>query len=159
MARIVLQRTLMKNLLLALVIGAGASLTAGSAWAVDLSIGVVIGAPPAPRVVAVVPSAPGPDWVWVTGYWFPTEGRYRWHDGYWTRPPYVGAVWIGPHYEGGRYFAGFWNGDHGRFEHDHHWDRGHERDYGHFRDRDDHDHDRGKHRGEERGHGHGHDRD
>jgi len=38
-----------------------------------------------------------------------------------------------PHHDGERFFAGYWDGDHGRFEHDHKWDRDHDRDYRHDR--------------------------
>ncbi|MBZ5579249.1 MAG: hypothetical protein LAP40_22025 [Acidobacteriia bacterium] len=139
----------MRSLLLALVI-----LTAGSALAADVSIGIQIGAPPPPRVFAVRPVGPGPGWLWIEGYWYPLAGHYRWHAGYWTRPPYEGALWVAPRHEGGRYFAGYWDGDHGRFEHDHHWDRGRERDF----DRG-HDHGRGHDKDREHDRGHGHDRD
>ena len=133
----------MKNLLFALVIGCAGILTAGSAHAIDLSIGIRIGAPPPPRVLAVRPASPGPGWLWVEGYWYPVAGRYRWHAGYWTRPPYPGAVWIAPRHDGERYFAGYWDGNRGRIEHDHRWDRGRDRDFDRAHDRDhDHGHER-----------------
>ena len=76
--------------------------------------------------------------VWVEGYQYPLGGRYRWHDGYWTRPPYAGAYWVAPYYRGGRYYAGRWEGDRGHIGHDHHWDRDKERDEhrDHHKDRD-----------------------
>lgn len=128
----------MKTKLLALTF-----LAAGAIFA-QVSVGISIGAPPPPRVLAVRPAAPGPDWVWVDGYWYPVNGRYRWHAGYWTRAPYGGARWIAPRYEGRQYFAGYWDGDRGRFEHDHRWDRDHgHRDFDRYRDHDrGHDHDR-----------------
>jgi len=95
------------------------------------SVGITIGPPPPPRVVRVLPPRPGPEFVWVDGYWYPVGRHYRWHAGYWTRPPYAGARWIGPRHEGGRFYNGYWEGDHGRFEHRHDWD--------HDRDRRDHD--------------------
>lgn len=110
----------------------------------QIAVGIVIGAPPAPRVVAVVPARPGPEFVWVEGYWYPVGHHYKWHSGYWTRPPYEGARWVAPHHDGERYFAGYWDGGHGRVEHDHHWDHGHDRDYRH--DHDDH-HDKDDHHG------------
>src|SRR5580658_4726775 len=87
--------------------------------AVDVGVGITIGPPPAPRVLKVRPVAPGPGYVWVDGYWYAVGARYRWHAGYWSRPPYEGAVWVGPHYDGGKFFAGYWNGPNGRVEHDH----------------------------------------
>ncbi len=62
------------------------------------------------------------------GYWYPQGSHYRWHDGYWTLPPYAGAYWVEPYYLRGQYFAGHWEGRQGRFEHDHRWDRSRERD-------------------------------
>src|SRR5690348_13783533 len=140
----------MKKTLLAFVMVA-----AGSAFAADVSIGIQIGAPPPPpAVVYVQPDAPGAGFIWIQGYWYPVGHRYRWHEGYWTRPPFEGAIWIGPHHDGERYFAGYWDTPRGHFPHDHHWDRGHDRDYGHeWREHDDDDHGHG------RGHGRGHDRD
>src|SRR5215472_9738670 len=46
-----------------------------------------------------------------------------------------------PHYAGGRYYAGYWNGPHGRVEHDHGWDHDHDRDQGRWHQ------DNGKHKG------------
>src|SRR6202043_1618745 len=122
-------------------------LTGSPALKAQVSVGIGIGAPPPPRVLRVRPVAPGPDYFWVDGYWYPVDGRYVWHRGYWTLPPYGGAAWIGPRWEGGRYYNGYWNGEHGRFEHDHRWDRERERDRDRWRDHDrehererDHDH-------------------
>jgi hypothetical protein len=116
-------------------------LAAGTVFG-QVSIGIQIGAPPPPRVLRFRPAAPAPDFLWVDGYWYPVGHRWRWHDGYWTRPPYAGARWIGPRHDGERFYDGFWEGDRGRFDHDHRWDRDHGR-----RDRDrerDRDHDRGR---------------
>ncbi len=118
-----------------------AVLVAGTLSA-QISVGIQIGAPPPPRVLRVHPRRPGGDYIWVEGYWYPVGHRYKWHEGYWTRPPYLGARWVLPHYDGHRYFEGYWEGDRGRREHDHHWDRD---PY-----RDDREHDRGKHRGHDR---------
>ena len=119
-------KTLMRAMLLAAMLMSTVSI-AGA----QVSLGIRIGAPPAPRVVHVQPARPGPDYVWVEGYWYPVSVHYRWHDGYWTRPPYVGAHWVAPRHDGHQYFAGYWDGDHGRIEHDHRWDHGHDRDYDH----------------------------
>lgn len=103
-------------------------LGAGSLFA-QISFGVRIGPPPSPRIVRVQPRSPGVGYTFVDGYWYPVGNRYRWHAGYWTRPPYEGARWVGPHHDGTQFFAGYWEGDHGRVEHDHHSDRGRDRDY------------------------------
>jgi hypothetical protein len=123
---------------------AGAILCSVSAVRAQVSIGIEIGAPPPPRAVYVQPPQPGSDFVWVEGYWYPVGTHYKWHQGYWTHPPYEGAVWVAPYHDGQRYFAGYWTGARGRVEHDHHWD--------HDRDRDFHDHDKYDH-----DHGHGYD--
>ena len=94
---------LMSSAALALLIGAGSVAHA------QVSIGVAIGRPPAPRAY-VVAAQPGPEFVWVEGYWFPQGKHYRWHDGYWTRPPYGGAYWVQPYYYRGHYVAGYWEG-------------------------------------------------
>ena len=80
--------------------------------------------------------------MWVEGYWYPVGNRYKWHDGYWTRPPYAGARWIGPHHDGERFYEGYWESDRGRYEHDHRWDRDRDRDYDRGRERE---HDRDRH--------------
>lgn len=120
--------------LLAAMLLAGASLSYG-----QISFGIRIGPPPPPRVLHVRPRSPGPDFFWVDGYWYPVGGHYRWHEGYWTRPPYEGAHWIGPHHDGQQFFEGYWEGDRGRFEHDHRWDRDRYRDKDRYRDNDHHD--------------------
>jgi hypothetical protein len=104
----------------------------------QVSIGIRIGPPPAPRVIRVRPVAPGPAYDWIDGYWYADGRRWKWHAGYWTLPPYAGARWVGPRHDGERFYAGYWEGDRGRFDHDHHWDRDRNRD---FRDRRDRDHD------------------
>jgi len=125
-----------KKLLLATLVVAG-SFAFG-----QVSIGIVIGPPPPPRVVRVLPASPGPEFVWVEGYWYPVGHHYKWHGGYWTRPPYAGARWIGPHHDGERFFEGHWDGDRGRREHDHHWDRERDRDYREHEREHDREHDR-----------------
>ena len=94
----------------------------------QVSFGFSIGTPPpAPRAYRVAPY-PGPGYEWIEGYWYVANGRWAWHDGYWSRPPYEGAYWVSPYWQGGRYFEGYWstprNGD---VRHDHRWDRDHDR--------------------------------
>jgi len=119
----------MKTKLLALALFVAGSVSA------QISIGVRIGPPPPERVIRVQPVRPGPEFIWVQGYWYPVGNHYKWHAGYWTRPPYAGAIWVAPHHDGERFFAGYWQGDRGRFEHDHRWDRDRDRDW---RDHDRH---------------------
>jgi len=68
---------------------------------------------PAPVAVAAVapyyvPPAPGPGFAWVAGYRYPVGAGWGWHAGYWARRPFAGAVWVGPRYFGGHYYAGYW---------------------------------------------------
>jgi hypothetical protein len=102
-------------------------LTAGALFS-QVSVGIRIGPPPRPRVY-VRSAAPGPGYTYVEGYWYPVSGHYRWHNPYWTRPPYEGAVWVGPNHDGQQFFNGYWQGSRGRVEHDHRYDRSHERDH------------------------------
>jgi hypothetical protein len=80
---------------------------------------------PPPQVYRV-PARPSPEFIWVEGYWYPKGHHYKWHDGYWTRPPFASAYWVEPYYRRGQYFEGYWDGGHGRFDHHHEWD--HDRD-------------------------------
>jgi len=131
----------MKNFIRATLLAAILLITARASTA-QVSVGILIGAPPPLRVAVVVPPMPDPGFVWVEGYWYPAGKHYKWHEGYWTRPPYEGAHWVAPHHDGERYYAGCWEGDHGRIEHDHHSDHSRDRD---FKDHDqhrDHDHSR-----------------
>jgi hypothetical protein len=121
-------RHLIKTLVLAAIITAAAA-TADA----QVSFGIRIGPPPAPRAYRV-PPRPGPDYVWVEGYQYPVGKSWRWHDGYWTRPPYAGAYWVEPYHSGGQYYAGHWEGGRGVVRHDHRWDNRKERDERHDRD-------------------------
>ena len=123
----------MKNLIRVSLLVAMFLVTAKASTA-QVSVGIMIGAPPPPRVAVVVPARPEPATVWVEGYWYPVGNHYKWHEGYWTRPPYEGAGWVAPHHDGEHYYAGYWDGDHGRVKHDHHSDHKHDRDF--------HEHDR-----------------
>jgi len=110
------------------------ALTGASASSAQISVGIRIGPPPRPRVVRVVPRSPGPGFVWIDGYWYPVRGHYTWHEGYWTRPPYEGARWVGPRHDGEQFYGGYWEGERGRVEHDHRWDHDRDRDNGRFHD-------------------------
>jgi len=103
-------------------------LAASAALSAQVSIGIQIGPPPPVRVERHRPGSPGPDFIWIDGYWYAQGNRYAWHKGYWTRPPFPGAHWVGPRHEDGRFFDGFWDGDRGRFDHDHRWDHDRDRD-------------------------------
>jgi hypothetical protein len=115
-------RRLLQTLALSTLLLAPASAAHG-----QISFGIHIGEPPAPRAYRV-PPRPGPDYMWVEGYQYPEGGRYKWHDGYWTRPPYDGAYWVEPYHVDSQYFAGRWEGARGYVAHNHRWDRGRQRD-------------------------------
>ena len=104
----------MRNLLKTTTLLAFLVLGAASVADAQISFGVRIGPPPAPRVLHVRPPRPRADFVWVDGYWYPVGNHYRWRDGYWARPPYRGARWIGPRHDGLRFYGGRWDGDRGR---------------------------------------------
>ena len=109
----------MKKQLLAVMLLAGGSLFG------QISVGIHFGsAPPPVRIERARPSNPGMGYTWVDGYWYPNGRRYAWHAGYWTRPPYEGAVWSGPRYEGQQYYVGTWTSNgHQPIQHDHRWDK------------------------------------
>jgi hypothetical protein len=53
------------------------------------------------RVETPVIATPGPDYIWVDGYWT-WDSRYReyvWIQGYWALAPYSGAYWIPGYWE------------------------------------------------------------
>lgn len=63
---------------------------------------------PAPAYVAPAPVYAAPAPVWISGYYYPVGPRWAWRPGYWARPPFAGAVWIGPRYARGHYYRGYW---------------------------------------------------
>src|SRR5690349_11904574 len=96
----------MRNITKKIMLGAFL-LASTPAFAAQVNIGIQIGAPPRPRVVRVVQRRPGPEFIWINGYWYPVGRVYRWHDGYWTRPPYAGARWVAPRYDGRLFYVGY----------------------------------------------------
>ena len=56
---------------------------------------------------------PGPDQVWIGGYWDRDGSNWAWRGGRWERPESRGARWIRPVYRrergGTRYEAGHWS--------------------------------------------------
>ncbi len=116
----------MRKLLYALAIS-GVLLVPASVAHAQISFGIRIGEPPEPRAYRV-PRQPGPDYLWVEGYWYLQGGRYQWRDVSWTRPPYEGAYWVAPYHVRGQYFPGQWEGSRGNIAHDRRWDRTRRRD-------------------------------
>ena len=70
---------------------------------------------PPPPVVEVEPVPPGPDYVWIGGFWDwnVPQNRYVWTRGHYehSRP---NAVWVAPHYDAAahRFSHGHWSGRH-----------------------------------------------
>jgi len=77
----------------------------------QVSFGLRIGPPPPPPVVRVIPRRPGPNYIWINGYWYPHGNRYKWRNGYWDRQPYPGARWVAPRYDRQVYMEGYWTGN------------------------------------------------
>jgi hypothetical protein len=79
---------------------AGVGLTATPVLA-DISVNVQLDAPPPPprHEVVVERERPGPDYVWVGGYWGGAPGHYAWVNGHWDRPPHGHGTWIAPRWE------------------------------------------------------------
>ena len=126
-------RKLLPTIAVSTLLFAAAS-TASAQVSFDIHIGHP---PPAPRAYHVAPQ-PGPDYEWIEGYWYPANGKYVWHQGYWTRPPYQGAYWIQPYYENGHYYSGRWEGHDGVIAHNHAWDHSRGRDENRAQDRNAH---------------------
>lgn len=106
----------MKAKLLVLLLLAGGSVFAGSRFFFGVGVGgygpypgyYAAPPPPPPPVVAYAPAYPGPGYSWIGGYYYPVGPRYVYRPGYWARPPYAGAYWVGPRYYGHRYYRGYW---------------------------------------------------
>src|SRR5580765_5099760 len=88
-----MRRALISSAVLSLMLLAGAPAKA------QVSFGVQFGTPPPPPRAYRVPAQPRGDFVWVEGFWDLQGRRYKWHDGYWARPPFAGAYWIAPYYD------------------------------------------------------------
>jgi hypothetical protein len=51
-------------------------------------------APPSQPMDDERPEQPGPDYIWVTGYWWWTDRTYMWVPGYWALPPRTSYVYV-----------------------------------------------------------------
>jgi hypothetical protein len=82
----------MKKFVLAAVLACMVLPAASSFGQVVIRVG-----PPAPIVEHPAP-APGPGFVWVSGYHRWDGQRYVWVPGRWDRPPRPHARWVAAHY-------------------------------------------------------------
>lgn len=103
----------MKSKLLAIFLLAGSSLFARTHFSVGIGVGGYYRyggyyAPPPVVYAAPAPYYAAPASYWIDGYYYPVNGRRVWRAGYYARPPYAGAVWVRPRWEGSRYSAGYW---------------------------------------------------
>ena len=80
-------------LALALVLIAIAAVPFRAASEVSVGVGVSVGYPPPPLPLYLQPPIPGPDYIWIPGYWAWGDDGYYWVPGYWELPPYFGALW------------------------------------------------------------------
>ena len=101
----------MKTKLLVATLIAGSSLFAET----HVSIGIGIGdhGYAAPSVVAYRPHSPGPDYVWVDGYWDRVGPRRFWREGYWAHRRYGRDFRMAPRYDRDRYWNGYNQGGNG----------------------------------------------
>ncbi|PYM16587.1 MAG: hypothetical protein DME18_01060 [Verrucomicrobia bacterium] len=86
-----------KNWFPMLLIGVGLLFTNGCIVVREHPREAVITEAPPPPQVEVVPAAPGPDHVWIEGYWV-WRGRWAWEPGRWALRPHNHAVWIRGHW-------------------------------------------------------------
>lgn len=105
-------------LVLGFLFVATGALYAGPRFSIGIGIGAPVYAyapPPPPPVYGygygyayAPPPSPGPGYVWIGGYYYPSGRGYLWAPGYWTRRPFVGAVYVGPRWVNHRYYHGYW---------------------------------------------------
>jgi WXXGXW repeat (2 copies) len=60
---------------------------------------VAVESGPPPRRVEVIGVAPGPEYVWLDGYWGYTGAEYVWVPGRWAVPPRGHHVWVRDRWE------------------------------------------------------------
>jgi hypothetical protein len=66
---------------------------------------VVAEPPPADKVEVVNGAAPGPEYVWVRGYWIRQGPNWMWVPGVWVQRPHANAVWVAGHWQ---HYANGW---------------------------------------------------
>jgi hypothetical protein len=80
--------------------GTAAPMSAASPLLADISINIGLDlAPPPLRHEVIVGVSPGPDYVWVGGYWDGSPGHYTWVGGRWDHSPHGHGQWSAPHWD------------------------------------------------------------
>jgi hypothetical protein len=87
--------------------------TVGFASNASAGVSISIALAPPPLPVYVLPSVPGPNYIWAPGYWAYGDDDYYWVPGTWVLAPRVGYLWT-PGYWGWRegfyvWNAGYWD--------------------------------------------------
>ena len=107
-----------KHLLLCLLISAGALAAPVASFAdshVSFGIGITVGPPAPPVVVAPAPMAPAPGYVWAPGYYAWNGYQYIWVTGRWIEPR-PGFVWVPDRWE---HRGPYWHRVDGHWRHEH----------------------------------------
>jgi hypothetical protein len=87
----------------------------------QVSVDVIIGAPPPPVRYEVVPP-PQPGYIWAPGYWFWNGHQHVWYEGHWEGERadghYIAAGWVETP-RGWRFVPAHWEHSEHEHEHDH----------------------------------------
>jgi hypothetical protein len=57
---------------------------------------IIVHRAPPPVIIERIPARPGPEVVWVPGYYAARGDNWVWMPGHYERPPRAGAVWVEP---------------------------------------------------------------
>jgi hypothetical protein len=83
-----------------IAVGMSGLLLSASPVLADISVNLQIDGPPPPRHEVVLEgNRPGPDYLWIAGYWDGYPGHYVWVGGHWDRPPHGHGHWVAPRWE------------------------------------------------------------
>ena len=124
----------MKTKLLAMMLLAGGSMFAQT----RVSIGIGLGGhgagfyqpPPSYAYASNIPPCPGPDYIWVDGYWAQDYGRNTWVAGYWNRQPFSSEYQVAPRFDNRFNDGGHRQGFTRAFEQDHNQNQNQNRGFG-----------------------------
>ena len=91
----------MKTKLMGLLLLGGTAMFAQAGVSFGVGVGgfgaaAYVAAPPA---YATIPPCPGPDYIWVDGYWSQNYGRNAWVNGYWEHRPFVSGFQVAPRFD------------------------------------------------------------